>query len=666
MQELHKINSEKIILIKKLNKEINNLFIKIKNIYLKTDNDINNSLSVISKAINFLNILLDSKDSKDSQNSLEIVENGTKISKILEIIKSEFAKILEDDIHIDKNLPQTYIIDTKKDLKQLVTFYNKILTDVDKNDQIINKIVIDSIISFITFNASNESNDSNIKYEPNKDPTLRKNYHPGLYVQVIEKENQGDNVITPGIIQDILTNSENHHQGIKVRLTSGIIGRVAKIIGNAPEKENIVKNDNEIIKKFLDICEIFKQYHIWHIYVSIYNKLQKYLNDDNKVKISEINELNKNFILSFNFGQSKSLKGPKNTKSLDKGYNPNQRSYGLIPVSNLLTIKQIAKLFNFTTNDTFTISDFIKLCMNVHDIIIIKKQLARGINYNILDLLDFSASKDFSIKNNNDDGITIDSIKRFDNIQYINENKDTIDFTLNYKYAQAQNNTTVIVLEELYPDKYHILSNNYFSKISQKNTLGKFINSITDSEKDKINRIDKYNNLISKKILTNMFLKKLPNLKAIKEKTNIDQKYLRYELYTNILAEYTKNTKMIRDLYTFSKLIHREEFGCIFSNILTKYYYSILDAQKIPNKVELYLSFIYRMNMAEKDFEKRIHDDFIKDIDDIEAIFFKSEKNLKELDIIFTKILKNVIDSIITNENNIYQYVDYKQQFILL
>ena len=58
---------------------------------------------------------------------------------------------------------------------------------------------------------------------------LRKNINPGLSVSIVEKQNQRNGQLTTGIVKDILTNSSQHPHGIKVRLTSGKIGRVKEI-----------------------------------------------------------------------------------------------------------------------------------------------------------------------------------------------------------------------------------------------------------------------------------------------------------------------------------------------------------------------------------------------------------------------------------------------------
>jgi uncharacterized repeat protein (TIGR03833 family) len=61
--------------------------------------------------------------------------------------------------------------------------------------------------------------------------TLRKNIRPGLQVDVVEKQNQRLGLITTGEVKDILSPGQNHPRGIKVKLTTGQVGRVQKIIG---------------------------------------------------------------------------------------------------------------------------------------------------------------------------------------------------------------------------------------------------------------------------------------------------------------------------------------------------------------------------------------------------------------------------------------------------
>lgn len=59
----------------------------------------------------------------------------------------------------------------------------------------------------------------------------RKNIQPGKKVKVVQKQHQRTGQLTEGIVKDILTSSPLHSRGIKVRLESGIVGRVQEVLG---------------------------------------------------------------------------------------------------------------------------------------------------------------------------------------------------------------------------------------------------------------------------------------------------------------------------------------------------------------------------------------------------------------------------------------------------
>jgi len=52
----------------------------------------------------------------------------------------------------------------------------------------------------------------------------------GTRVKVVQKQDQRSGSLTEGIVRDILTKSAMHPHGIKVRLESGIVGRVREIL----------------------------------------------------------------------------------------------------------------------------------------------------------------------------------------------------------------------------------------------------------------------------------------------------------------------------------------------------------------------------------------------------------------------------------------------------
>jgi len=62
--------------------------------------------------------------------------------------------------------------------------------------------------------------------------TKRADIKSGIRVLIVLKKDQRSGKLTEGIVKDVLTNSPNHHHGIKVRLKSGKIGRVKEIVSS--------------------------------------------------------------------------------------------------------------------------------------------------------------------------------------------------------------------------------------------------------------------------------------------------------------------------------------------------------------------------------------------------------------------------------------------------
>lgn len=58
----------------------------------------------------------------------------------------------------------------------------------------------------------------------------RNNVHLGAEVRIVLKKDQRTGTLTEGTVDKILTSSPNHPHGIKVRLTSGEVGRVKEIL----------------------------------------------------------------------------------------------------------------------------------------------------------------------------------------------------------------------------------------------------------------------------------------------------------------------------------------------------------------------------------------------------------------------------------------------------
>ncbi|KQR15708.1 YwbE family protein [Deinococcus sp. Leaf326] len=62
-------------------------------------------------------------------------------------------------------------------------------------------------------------------------PPLRSHIQPGLAVDIVQKQDQSTGRLTRSVVSALLTRSPSHPHGIKVRLTTGEVGRVQAVIG---------------------------------------------------------------------------------------------------------------------------------------------------------------------------------------------------------------------------------------------------------------------------------------------------------------------------------------------------------------------------------------------------------------------------------------------------
>lgn len=64
----------------------------------------------------------------------------------------------------------------------------------------------------------------------------RSQLRPGLTVDIVQKHHQRDGQLTRGVVAQLLTSSATHPHGIKVRLTSGEVGRVQALVTSESER----------------------------------------------------------------------------------------------------------------------------------------------------------------------------------------------------------------------------------------------------------------------------------------------------------------------------------------------------------------------------------------------------------------------------------------------
>ena len=66
--------------------------------------------------------------------------------------------------------------------------------------------------------------------------------NPGDKVRIVEKKNYASGKLTEGIVKDVLTRQQTHPRGHKVRLTTGIIGRIQEF---TDENQNRLPSSGE-------------------------------------------------------------------------------------------------------------------------------------------------------------------------------------------------------------------------------------------------------------------------------------------------------------------------------------------------------------------------------------------------------------------------------------
>jgi uncharacterized repeat protein (TIGR03833 family) len=94
---------------------------------------------------------------------------------------------------------------------------------------------------------------------------IKSQIRKGTSVSIETKDNQGTGKLTIGIVKEILTSSESHPYGIKVRLQDGNVGRVKQIIKSIQKSLNnnnkFVELDKKEIPKVEDKHNEFKEFY---------------------------------------------------------------------------------------------------------------------------------------------------------------------------------------------------------------------------------------------------------------------------------------------------------------------------------------------------------------------------------------------------------------------
>lgn len=356
--------------------------------------------------------------------------------------------------------------------------------------------------------------------------------------------------------------------------------------------------------------------------------------------------------------------------------NPYYRSFGLLPITQLLPINEIHSLI-FKKEGKGTLDSFINECRKGdYSLIVIKKIHPIIFNYNPHELLNYSGSKDFMAYNKDTDGPNENIVRRNTTISSENTNQkwqvsyDIYNPDYNYFIILEQNSITQFrVLNNFYKQ------NNFFINKIHITSLIEFIEYFNNSSKsiDKLYRIDIINKLNNKAVIKEMFLPIRVDLDLLKVKSQIvDPKYLRSEILITIMKLYNKlyNTTSVNTIYKYNILIHDPAFITVVSNIMMNYFFNYVSSNSAKFNdddiiSEIYLSFLPTLNIYVRDFKKKLHDQFSYNIRTFD-LFDDTNKNLlaSVLEKKFKDLISDILDGIITNDNNLFQIILYKLYLI--
>jgi hypothetical protein len=364
--------------------------------------------------------------------------------------------------------------------------------------------------------------------------------------------------------------------------------------------------------------------------------------------------------------------------------NPSLQSFGLSPTSESDTLKNITERMLGTS-----VSSISKLSRVATDnkicIVIINHVIKTPIEFTIWKLIDYNLAQPYF--QNADMGITQKTIDKFDIASFkpIDKGKKWDFGVVSYGNIKSD---TFIILENLNHDLFRVYSiydtkpiiggGKSYDKID-KNKIRKFIEYVENKGVIKNNtRIQAYNNIQLKNMITNMFLPTKFNIMDIKiDSQLIDSKFLRHEIsmrmfekLNEIIKKKFGNGSAIKTYKEIGQIIHDDELVDIFNSILVEQYdiYAIKNSDHTNNfqyaeTLHTFLEVLHDMNT---DFRRLIHDYYIK-IKITNDIFTLTDINKRvKLQDIFKGLITDVLKKIISDTRNIYQELIYKNKLLTL
>jgi hypothetical protein len=467
--------------------------------------------------------------------------------------------------------------------------------------------------------------------------------------------------------------------------TSAMFDKVIILINNTLKRHRAF--DAEIVSHLGDMIynsfnfdnplgsfvEIRESYHKYRNGISLYSFVVQKIIDtlftqdkDRRVmafKIMGLLEDDKNLELSKDQYEKKYVK-LKN--------NPPLQSFGLIPKTDLLSLSEIVQLaFNQSVSgqmkeeDLTDIGNIKNLCIIVH-----RKVTTRATDYKLKNILQKSSYKHTT-------GINLELVDKFQTIDVMGNSKYDFKITT---YGQDLNRAvSVLIIEMLNIGRYRIVtpwsSPNF---ILPKSSVVNYVDLIQKKNVGKPTRSEYYNNIIIKKMMTNMFLERSINVRNLSEQSQVDEiKFLRNTVHTTLIIFYSDvlnkehdNGKKIKNNKDLIKVINDERIKDIFTEILVKNYYNFLKRNSFIEEensfvfTEVLSTFLAHLQVIVRNFVREIYANSEK-FEPKESLYKKDYPIMyAEIKDVFESVVKATLGKIINDKSNIYQSLIYKTMMI--
>lgn len=425
-------------------------------------------------------------------------------------------------------------------------------------------------------------------------------------------------------------------------------------------KFNIINDikPNEYIHKVDEMTKYIKKYpHAIELYIYI---IQKYMNTCNFDICQHIINCVENIKDYFLINDATEY----NEKTIYKK-NVYLSSFGLMSCSKVHELDDILNIMlkiKIKTSNLENIANNNTIC-----IIVFNTNNNNNIFYNIHDINKTLQNKLYNIN----DGITLSMIYGFNIIQKIkNKKKSRWNFSIDY-YGNIDSDY-FLILQKLNDSNYSALSLIYdlynfetYKKI-HKTEISSLINFIKNKGIYPIHtRKTEYNNILEKTILKNMFSCNKLDINKINSK--IDINLLRHEIVVKIIqslmSTIKKRNKPITNKY-ISKIIHNKCIFNIFNISILEQINKYIDTRLYNNNIsEIIHTFLYTVYNLSIDFNRIIHDTYLKSELHANIVLPINMVNLNKIQNILTDIITTTINKIILDDDNIY-YLLYKKDMI--